>query len=629
MRKVCPKLRSIFVFLVSVFGGSATADEPADYQRRWTRMLYVENSIREVDVALAKLEVSLLNLQLPTEQARALFTDEVAVTDLVSTSPGASSQLGAISTAWSTGTAGRHQGDSLAIWRQFLGNVKYLKYAELRIADARFTNRKRLALVATVSFAALARTDSGLRHATAKLELTFQRSSVSQTDWRISRWETKSFGTTDRENFLFEESLDKFAAPSTVASLRRSRHEELAAKLIGEKTRDKKGTSRPFPEFDVSSWIRHPGLSVVDFDGDGNDDIFITRRVGQNTLLRNGGNGQLHDVTEKSALTTDSSEQGFTNAALFADFDNDGDQDAFVGRSLYRSRYYTNEGGKFLYTPEAFSEPLPAHVVSISAVDYNNDGLLDVYLSRYMPTANGFNFELHGLKKRTAIAKLLQSNRLRLTKAESREFAKLTWNAQSDLYRDAPGLPNVLLKNVGAGRFEVAPEGKALELWRPTYQATWADYDGDGDSDVYVANDFSPNHLLRNDDGEFTDVTASTGTADNGFGMGASWGDYNGDGQLDLYVTNMSSKAGRRITRKLGPRAERFVAMARGNSLFRQEDGVFVRASGVTPDKLRVENAGWGWGSQFVDVDNDGYLDLFAPAGYYTAPRSVSSSLDT
>ena len=111
--------------------------------------------------------------------------------------------------------------------------------------------------------------------------------------------------------------------------------------------------------------------------------------------------------------------------------------------------------------------------------------------------------------------------------------------------------------------------------------------------------------------------------------MGASWGDYDGDGLLDLYVTNMSSKAGRRITKAMGPFGDRFAPMARGNSLFRQVGGKFVRESGTVPDKLPVELAGWGWGSQFLDIDNDGDLDIFAPSGYYTAPPAVRLPVDT
>lgn len=147
--------------------------------------------------------------------------------------------------------------------------------------------------------------------------------------------------------------------------------------------------------------------------------------------------------------------------------------------------------------------------------------------------------------------------------------------------------------------------------------------------DVYVANDFAPNNLFRNDgvDG-FTEVTEETGTADLGFGMGASWGDFDEDGLQDLYVTNMYSKAGRRITAQLNDVDASFEEMAHGNTLFRNDPSGFERVSSLERPGLLVEAAGWGWGSQFVDLDNDSDLDIYALSGYYTAPSQVALPFD-
>jgi hypothetical protein len=167
-------------------------------------------------------------------------------------------------------------------------------------------------------------------------------------------------------------------------------------------------------------------------------------------------------------------------------------------------------------------------------------------------------------------------------------------------------------------------------LFLNSYQSTWADYDRDGDPDLYVANDFSPNVLLRNDGtGKFTDVTQASNTADIGFGMGATWGDYDQDGRQDLYVSNMYSKAGQRITAQIPGIDPRIVKMARGNSLLRNIEGTFQHVSGMTQPSLTVEHAGWSWGSQFADVNNDGTLDIFALSGYYTAPGEAEIPVDT
>ena len=126
----------------------------------------------------------------------------------------------------------------------------------------------------------------------------------------------------------------------------------------------------------------------------------------------------------------------------------------------------------------------------------------------------------------------------------------------------------------------------------------------------------------------FTDVTAVTGTEDVGFGMGASWGDYDHDGRLDLYVSNMYSKAGRRITAALPQIDPRFRRMSRGNSLFRNQGEAFRQVSGTTPDSLQVEKAGWSWGGQLADFDNDGFLDVYALSGFYTVPQPFELPVD-
>jgi hypothetical protein len=91
----------------------------------------------------------------------------------------------------------------------------------------------------------------------------------------------------------------------------------------------------------------------------------------------------------------------------------------------------------------------------------------------------------------------------------------------------------------------------------------------------------------------------------------------------------MYSKAGERIIGNVGTEAKEFAAMARGNSLFRQTGDHFQRVSGRRRPALTVERAGWGWGSQFVDVNNDAYLDIFAISGFYTAPKEIAIPVDT
>ena len=86
----------------------------------------------------------------------------------------------------------------------------------------------------------------------------------------------------------------------------------------------------------------------------------------------------------------------------------------------------------------------------------------------------------------------------------------------------------------------------------------------------------------------------------------------------------MYSSAGRRITEGVDGLDPRLAQMSRGNSLFRNAGSHFDKVSGLEPPALQVEKAGWSWGGQFVDIDNDGFLDVYAASGFYTAPRQVA-----
>ena len=176
---------------------------------------------------------------------------------------------------------------------------------------------------------------------------------------------------------------------------------------------------------------------------------------------------------------------------------------------------------------------------------------------------------------------------------------------------------------MGNGRFAHAKDCKALEQYTQSMSSAWSDMDQDGDMDVYVVTEGAPNQLIRNDGGgKFTDTTDDE-TSDVGFGMGIAWGDYDNDGRLDVYITNMYSKAGQRIADQMKAN-ERIVSAARGNSLFRNEPDGFKRVSGVQPPSILVEAADFGWGGAFADLNNDGDLDLYAPAGFVTVPRAVA-----
>jgi hypothetical protein len=300
-----------------------------------------------------------------------------------------------------------------------------------------------------------------------------------------------------------------------------------------------------------------------------------------------------------------------------------------LGRSLLRTTYLENRGGKFFQfaTPKFF----PMAVISMAAADFNRDGLLDVYLCTYRPAAPV------GASPAGGVAQVKDGDfdwpDEFLSPEQAREFRRrLAENRQQKggTVLDQIGPPNVLLVNRGGGRFEVAAENDTVGLWRNSLQATWGDYDQDGDPDLFIANDWAPSNLLRNDGpAGFKDVTDEAGTISYGFSMGASWGDYDNDGREDLYVSNMYSAAGRRMTTRIPGLSKMFVESATGNWLYHQEANLrFKQVAGMEPPAMMVMNAGWSWGGAFADFDNDGFLDLYVLSGYFTAPKELSSDLD-
>ena len=114
-----------------------------------------------------------------------------------------------------------------------------------------------------------------------------------------------------------------------------------------------------------------------------------------------------------------------------------------------------------------------------------------------------------------------------------------------------------------------------------------------------------------------------------GFGMGASWGDFDSDGQLDLYVSNMYSKAGMRIVNQLNGEVDpRIKVSARGNFLYRNDEGRFKQVAGLEESDQHVAKVGWSFGGQMADFNNDTSLDLYVPSGFFTAPEKYASTVD-
>ncbi len=322
------------------------------------------------------------------------------------------------------------------------------------------------------------------------------------------------------------------------------------------------------------------GVYLCDFDRDGWLDVLITD-VGRVYLYKGLPGGRFRNVTEEVGLPAVFKDMDNSSiAAAFADLDGDGWEDLILGHEVYR-----NEAGKRFFNVTARTNLQLWEVTAIVIADYDRDGRLDLYMTR---TGRG--------------------------KASSWLTGK-------------SGLPygNQLWRNKGDWQFEDVTAASGTDGGnRSTFTAVWLDADNDGWPDLYVPNEFGNGVLYHNQGNgtfqprELVDHPCDFGT------MGLACGDINNDGHIDLYCGNMYSKAGSRVIGNLRPDAypeevmakiRRFVTgsqlhLNRGNFRFEQ-----------VGEAWQVADAGWAYGPALVDLDNDGWLDIHAAAGYISRSR--------
>jgi len=330
------------------------------------------------------------------------------------------------------------------------------------------------------------------------------------------------------------------------------------------------------------------GVAMFDYDGDGLLDIFFVNGAaladpmapGQqpdksdpkywNRLYRNKGDGSFADVTVQAGLQG----LGYAMGVAVADFDNDGHPDLYVTNLNGNTLYHNNGDGTFTDVTNHAGVRGGGWSTGAMFIDYDRDGLLDLVVSRYVDW--NFGMDIWCGEKTPGHRSYCHPD----------HFQPMT---------------ALVFHNLGNGRFEEVSEKSQLAKYPGKgLGIAMNDFDRDGLPDIFIANDSVPQQLFHNrGDGTFEDVALAAGVAYDAdgrtfAGMGTDFADYDNDGWPDLFVNSLAR--------------QRY-------ALFHNHKGSFDYVSDATGiGAASIRHSGWGTG--FIDYDNDGWRDLFVGQGH-------------
>ena len=341
------------------------------------------------------------------------------------------------------------------------------------------------------------------------------------------------------------------------------------------------------------------GVGVIDYDNDGRMDLFFTngaklpelKKTGPeyfNCLLRNRGDGTFEDVTEKAGL--DGANLDFSFGVAVADYNNDGWDDIFICNAGENALYRNNGNGTFTnVTAGSGLDRKPENVLSVGAAwfDYDNDGLLDLIVTNYTTWTP-------------------QTDKRCLMGSDRDEYCSPT------VYKS---VASRLYRNLGGGKFkDVTEESGIGSMLGKGMGISIADFNGDGLMDIFIANDTEPNFLFINQgNGKFNESGLEYGVAYNAqgtsvSGMGCDAKDFNNDGWVDIVYNDLYGQV---------------------FGLLRNDGGKsFTDITWPSKFGALTRNLS-GWSIGFIDYNNDGWKDIYSANGDVDDLTATAKQHDT
>ena len=340
--------------------------------------------------------------------------------------------------------------------------------------------------------------------------------------------------------------------------------------------------------------LQGAGVGILDYDNDGLQDIYFASNMESDRLYRNLGNFKFEDVTKSSGIVA----ENWSTGIAVVDINNDGYDDVYVCKFMYddekrrHNKLYINQkNGQFKDMAKAYGIDDTGHSIMANFFDYDRDGDLDLYVANQPPNS----LQQKGILK-----------------------GRVDYKYTDKLYRN------------DGNRFTNVTNASGIKNSCYSLSATTIDFNKDGWPDLYVAADYYEADLFykNNGNGTFTNVANTSLKHISNFSMGADVADVNNDGQLDIFVADMVAEDNfRQKTNMSGMDTEQFYAITQSGHHYQYMFNTLQLNNGDNSfseiaQLSGISNTDWSWSPLFIDMDQDGYRDLYITNGIIKEMRN-------